>query len=180
MCGDESQGVPLLASCQRAASAHAFAVRASYLLNSNRLREQVYGRWKELPYRATSRHPTALYRGRAGHRRWSQVRGGPRLSASPAGSLKPNPSVTLPSVPSPPPSSPALLTVVQTNPPPIRHRAGVNGGELGEVGSVRRDVRTRAISGLDGPVTSAARAHSARSLWRVGPCGCRLDACTTG
>ena len=46
--GGESQGVPLLASCLVRIWACAFADRASFLLNTYRLREQVYGRWKEV------------------------------------------------------------------------------------------------------------------------------------
>ena len=78
MGGDESQGVPLLASCHARIWTCAFAARASLLLNSNRLREQVCGRWKEVtkpgPPRGTPPRCKATWQD-AGN---SQVRGAQR------------------------------------------------------------------------------------------------------
>ena len=92
--GDESQGVPLLASCHARIWTCAFAARASLLLNSNRLREQVCGRWKEVtkpgPPRGTPPRCTAT-RQDAG---FCQVRGA-RRSAPPPTLATQKPTVAL-------------------------------------------------------------------------------------
>ena len=94
--GDESQGVPLLASCHARIWTCAFAARASLLLNSNRLREQVCGRWKEVtspgPPRGTPPRCKATWQD-AGI---SQVRGARRLLARPPALATQKPTVALP------------------------------------------------------------------------------------
>ena len=92
--GGESQGVPLLASCLVRIWACAFADRASFLLNTYRLREQVYGRWKEVtspgPPRGTPPRCKATWQD-AG---FCQVRGA-RRSAPPPTLATQKPTVAL-------------------------------------------------------------------------------------
>ena len=82
----------------------------------------------------TSRHPTALYSDLAGRRQQPSARraalsaaAGPRDSKAHGGAL--------PSVPSPPASPPAELTIARIE-PRTSHSAVTNGGEHGEAGPV--------------------------------------------
>ena len=82
----------------------------------------------------TSRHPTALYSDLAGRRQQPSARraalsaaAGPRDSKAHGGALS--------SVPSPPASPPAELTIAQIE-PRTSHSAVTNGGEHGEAGPV--------------------------------------------
>jgi hypothetical protein len=157
--GDESQGVPLLASCHARIWTCAFAARASLLLNSNRLREQVCGRWKEVtkpgPPRGTPPRCKATWQD-AGV---SQVRGARRPQRRRAGSSDPKAHGGAPrSAPSPPSSLTARSRSSRSSPAPASVRRPT------EASAARRDPWARSDADwtpIEGPPDASQHAPTA-------------------
>jgi len=157
--GDESQGVPLLASCHARIWTCAFAARASLLLNSNRLREQVCGRWKEVtspgPPRGTPPRCKATWQD-AGV---SQVRGARRPQRRRAGSSDPKAHGGAPrSAPSPPSSLTARSRSSRSSPAPAPVRRPT------EASAARRDPWARSDADwtpIEGPPDASQHAPTA-------------------